>query len=61
MSAADAEVLFRTAKKNNGGKDEDEARLYSEGSIKCGRHTISYVINNGQLPNLEEISRRRAE
>ncbi|KAK8067256.1 hypothetical protein PG997_014003 [Apiospora hydei] len=33
LSAADAEFLFRAAKKDDGGKGEDEGRLYSMGNV----------------------------
>lgn len=48
LSAADAEVLFRTAKQNEGKRVDDEDRLYAEGHVTCGRHTIDWVIKNGE-------------
>ncbi|KAK7911086.1 hypothetical protein PG985_013567 [Apiospora marii] len=50
MSAADADVLFRAANKEVGGKDEEKGKLYSEGRMKCGSHTIGYIIKNGEKP-----------
>ncbi|KAK7966232.1 uncharacterized protein PG986_000509 [Apiospora aurea] len=50
LSAADADVLFRAAKRGDGGRDEDEGRLYSMGNVTCSGHTFDWVIRNGQLP-----------
>ncbi|KAK7954749.1 hypothetical protein PG996_015556 [Apiospora saccharicola] len=50
MSAADADVLFRTANRDVGGKEEAKGKLYTEGTVKCGQHTTRWIIQNGEKP-----------